>query len=729
MMLLTALLVNLITAHLVIVDRDHATISPMLLGEYGRECDAFIYLEETSDLTITCKNSVGYQFAVRATMGNKPTIFTKLISETAVKARLDSPFRIRNLSNTNVLMLRSETLSVRNWSNGSLNNEIATRGGNGIKDVNIVHLKYKNYIIACDSSSIKMSQYELQNNKGSHISAFNNRWDIIYNPRSAPATALAVSDDGFIAFDDGGMIVVINIASPHTIFASFSIPYTTLRDRKLNLLYKNGMLLVTGASSIGFRAFKVNKSQLLELGTAVLNSVEMVFMDVVMDHVILSTSISTLQCDLKTFKVTTFDICHPESTPGPVIALSNNWMAAICHDTTTTVQSVLVGSNLGSEIPNNNNKANSDTERILLVVIAVLSLVILCCCSLPILLIRSYRREKLRQKSQTTITDSNECSLIPHEEMRTIYMGDGNTSSHMIPWEPFLRTKKPVDPNIQSGIYSAIRYRKEPVTLIPYHFASDNEHVIISQLNDEVACLTKLSHESIVSVMGWSNSRPGSVDITPHHIYIVSENCMQGSLLDFHQTGSRELTCYKLKPIINALSFLHELGIAHNAVCSRNILPTKSGDMKLILLPGVSVYFETRIQLPEQYVPWCSPECIDEQISKPDNDIYSFGCLLFEVLTGSKPPPPVGFQQTVASTNPSRMALWKLIGQCCSHNPNSRPVIEDLSEALSPSSVQSDKLSIVERSIDYNDEFDDGFNDTGYSYYKDSEVGELDDVK
>eukprot|EP01060_Flectonema_neradi_P035662 TRINITY_DN6623_c2_g1_i1.p1 TRINITY_DN6623_c2_g1~~TRINITY_DN6623_c2_g1_i1.p1 ORF type:complete len:726 (+),score=92.61 TRINITY_DN6623_c2_g1_i1:37-2214(+) len=725
MSVLFLLLSCIATSDLAIVASDEATISPILLASSDGGCNDLLYLKQTSDLTVICKNSGGYQFAVRANLLQKPEIGCDIISETAIKTRLDSPFRIRQLSNTTVLMLQSEALSVRNWVSGSLDTEIATRGGSRVNDIQIIHVGIRSYIIAYDDNSVKMSSYMLQG------SVFDINWHVFYSSRTYPVTSLAVSESGYIAFDDGDKVQILHITNPHQIFASFSTPQTrSPSDKKLKLLFRNDVLLVAGAYDIGFRAFSVTDEGVAELGTHALGTSGPTYMDLIGKYVIINTVEGSIHYSLDTHKATAITLCPPGETPGAMEAISGDWVVVICRGDVVTIRSAQLSDaptsfNVHTLPPSVSVSKPGDKETTLLVVIAALSVLVACSFTVSVILYRKFKRgtshHHLGGPTAVAIDmTTNSLNEELNEEMNAIYLEDTQQNSHMIPWEPFLKTKTPIQSNVQKGMFSAIRYKREPVTLIPLVHSEDCESINTAILNSEVADLSEIAHESIVRVLGWSCSvKSNSEEVIPQNIFIVSEHCAQGSLMDTNM-GGRELTCLKLVSICRALSSLHASGFVHNAVCSRNVLPTASGEMKLILLPGVTVCSGRRLDLPKQLLPWGSPELLQSGISVASNDIYSFGCLLFEVLTASQPPPPVGFLQTVVPTTPIRKALWKLIDHCCSSEPASRPSMAHLLKTMKSLSKSNSSIDMT-TSTEYVDEFDDGLSNTAYSYYENPE--------
>jgi phosphate transport system substrate-binding protein len=150
--------------------------------------------------------------------------------------------------------------------------------------------------------------------------------------------------------------------------------------------------------------------------------------------------------------------------------------------------------------------------------------------------------------------------------------------------------------------------------------------------------------------------------------------------------------------VLDALEFAHQRGVVHRDIKPQNILLAKGGGTGLLSDFGMaSVAGETRLTRAgdilgsDQYL---SPE----QISKPGtvdrrSDIYSFGCVLYQMLTGVAPfegdPNPVEARLRalpVAPTARNRNAAWgfdRIVMTCLFNDPAARyPTCRELAEEL-----------------------------------------------
>ena len=92
-----------------------------------------------------------------------------------------------------------------------------------------------------------------------------------------------------------------------------------------------------------------------------------------------------------------------------------------------------------------------------------------------------------------------------------------------------------------------------------------------------------------------------------------------------------------LSEVISAVGYLHERGYIHRDLCMDNILVDRAGTAKLIdfglTVPTNSSVMKGRAGTPS----YMAPEMIRSWTHTELTDIYSFGVIMYELITGRKP--------------------------------------------------------------------------------------------
>ena len=151
--------------------------------------------------------------------------------------------------------------------------------------------------------------------------------------------------------------------------------------------------------------------------------------------------------------------------------------------------------------------------------------------------------------------------------------------------------------------------------------------VIDESFFSEITLLCSLRQKDIIMLYGWSE-----IESKPH---MVTEYCSCGSLASYNHPSGRDETVLSLVSITRALSYLHDRGFAHLDVAARNILITESHTLKLGDM-GLVTKLNERTNKPLA-VAWSPPESLVNRIATTKHDSWSFGCLIYEVMTGENP--------------------------------------------------------------------------------------------
>ena len=158
----------------------------------------------------------------------------------------------------------------------------------------------------------------------------------------------------------------------------------------------------------------------------------------------------------------------------------------------------------------------------------------------------------------------------------------------------------------------------------------------VARFRKEALAAAALNHPGIVSVYD-SGEEPAP--------YIVMELISGHTLRDLIHTGERVPLKRALEigeGVLGALEYSHQCGIVHRDIKPANIMITDHGDVKVMDFGiaraladlGATLTSTWNVVGTAQYL---SPEQALGEVADLRSDIYSTGCLLYEVLTG-KPP-------------------------------------------------------------------------------------------
>lgn len=209
--------------------------------------------------------------------------------------------------------------------------------------------------------------------------------------------------------------------------------------------------------------------------------------------------------------------------------------------------------------------------------------------------------------------------------------------------------------------------------------------------------LAALNHPNVIQI-----HRLGEFDQTP---YIVMEYLIGVTLRERIRRGPIPLRAAleMMRQVASGLAAVHAQGILHRDLSTNNVMLTDSGQAKILDL-GLSK--DTRVP-PSVYsenvlagtVSYIAPELVRSEPATFASDVFSFGVILYEVLTGRNPfqaehvtavlyntvsrtPEPIA---TLLPEAPAR--LGALVARCLEKNPAQRPagmpeVEEELEQIL-----------------------------------------------
>jgi len=264
-------------------------------------------------------------------------------------------------------------------------------------------------------------------------------------------------------------------------------------------------------------------------------------------------------------------------------------------------------------------------------------------------------------------------------------------------------TELSFDAEIGKGAYGVVykgRWREGVVAIKKLLLPSAMNEREMEDFRREAALMKNLRpHVNVVQFLGITSS--------PHPLCIVTEFMEHGSLYSFIHSENKvdtNLLVNLIKGIAAGMLHLHKEGIVHRDLACRNVLLGSGFQVKIsdFGLSRVSDTGDTKKsnQTKSDTGPlkWMAPESIRYKEYSQASDIWSFGVVIWEIVSRSDPYPDLDPVQTAleVTTGGRRLEppahtppiLKQLMQNCFQTEPTKRPDFKTMCAWLQNSSLQ-----------------------------------------
>lgn len=192
--------------------------------------------------------------------------------------------------------------------------------------------------------------------------------------------------------------------------------------------------------------------------------------------------------------------------------------------------------------------------------------------------------------------------------------------------------------------YDTLLSRVVAIKMLRIDLAKDT--VFLTRFRREALASASLNHENIVQVYDTGEQVVTAPDGTEVHVpYIVME-LVEGHTVHQLLTDGQPVPINEaveiMSGVLNALEYSHKRGLVHRDIKPGNVMLTNSGKIKVMDF-GIARALEdsgqtmTSTDAVVGTAQYLSPEQARSETVDTRSDLYSCGCMLFELLTGRAP--------------------------------------------------------------------------------------------
>ncbi|KAK4564754.1 hypothetical protein RGQ29_006715 [Quercus rubra] len=216
------------------------------------------------------------------------------------------------------------------------------------------------------------------------------------------------------------------------------------------------------------------------------------------------------------------------------------------------------------------------------------------------------------------------------------------------------------------------------------------------QFQQEVMMLARLKHPNIVRFIGACRK--------PMVWCIVTEYAKGGSVRQFLMKRQNRAVPLKLAvkqalDVARGMAYVHEFGLIHRDLKSDNLLINADKSIKVADFGVARIEVKTEGMTPETGTyRWMAPEMIQHRPYTQKVDVYSFGIVLWELITGLLPFPNMTAVQAAFAVvnkgvrpiipNDCLPTLSEIMTRCWDANPDVRPPFTEVVRMLENAEVE-----------------------------------------
>ncbi|XP_044754271.1 proto-oncogene tyrosine-protein kinase receptor Ret [Coccinella septempunctata] len=339
-------------------------------------------------------------------------------------------------------------------------------------------------------------------------------------------------------------------------------------------------------------------------------------------------------------------------------------------------------------------------------------------------------QEMMATLSEYTRTDGNDMNLPIQFDMVTSLI-DQNIMNLLKKYEPdpkweFPRTQLQIEKTLGEGEFGRVLRAKATdingqsgITTVAVKTLKDDARE--SELNDllsEYQLLKEVSHPNVIKLLGVCTTPGGP-------IYLIIEYAEHGALRNYlrrsrnirisqisetseqdqktshydepktSQITSKELLSFAWQ-ICNGMAYLSSVKLVHRDLAARNVLLATDKICKISDFGLTRDIYEdnayTKRSKGRVPVKWMAPESLQDHVYTTKSDVWSFGILLWELVTlGASPYPGIAVQnlfhllrQGYRMERPNNCSekLYQIMRSCWEIKPENRPRFSDMAGVL-----------------------------------------------